>query len=133
MKNLLIFVFGIFTGIMLIPFIAVISDSNEFNNPYNLSGLNMLKQKGECITSENLEIMQTLHPGIALAFPAGEALRFDKPIVLLINEGKLFYDGEKIKVPVKKCAKQIGTYTYQTKSEIQKTVPAVIIERKNNK
>lgn len=132
MKGFLIFVFGIFTGVMLVPAIIVLSGSSEYNNPYNLKGLNMLKQKGKCVTSENLEVLQTLHPGIALTFPVSETLHFDKSVFLLINNEKLFYDGEKIKIPAKQCGKQIGTYTYQTQSEIQKTVPAVIIEDKNS-
>ena len=50
-------------------------------------------------------------------------------MVLLINyDGKSYYDNQKIIVPSKKCARQIGTYQYMTRMGIGKTVPAVVIE-----
>lgn len=126
MKNLGVFFLGIVIGAVLMLFVAVAeSDITEYDNPYNIMGLSMLPEKGSCITSSNIEIFQTLTRGIALACPNG---KYDKIVLLLDNTGKLFYDGEKIKMPIKKCAKQVGVYTYETKAEIQKTVPAVMIE-----
>ena len=126
MKKLGIFLLGVISGASLILFIAVIgNDINEYDNPYNIRGLSMLSEKGPCITSGNIEIFQALTKGIALASPNG---KYDNIVLLLDDNGKLFYDGEKIKMPTKKCAKQIGVYTYETKAELQKTVPAVIIE-----
>ena len=85
----------------------------------------MLEKKGSCITSNNLEIFQNLDSGIALANPVNNYNTF----ILLIDEsGRLFYDGEIVKNPTKKCAKQIGTYQYETRAELIKTVPAVIID-----
>lgn len=53
----------------------------------------------------------------------------DRIMVLLINyDGKSYYDNQKIIIPAKKCAKQIGTYQYRTRMGIDKTVPAVVIE-----
>ena len=53
----------------------------------------------------------------------------NETLVLLVNyEGKSYYNKQKIQVPAKMCARQIGTYQYQTKMEIQKTVPVVVIE-----
>jgi hypothetical protein len=47
---------------------------------------------------------------------------------LLINYDNLtYYDDQTIDVS-KKCLRQIGTYQYESKSEIQKTVPVVVIE-----
>lgn len=126
MKKFGIFILGSITGVVFTLLIATIgNDMNEYNNPYNIRGLSMLPEKGSCITSNNIDIFQTLTQGIALARPNG---KYDNIILLLDNNGKFFYDGEKIKMPTKKCAKQIGVYTYETKAEIQKTVPAVIIE-----
>lgn len=131
MKNFGFYILGIITGVVLTPFILGIINGyekavDEYDNPYGIRGLKMLKQKGECVTSNNLEIFQTLTSGIALAHPTGNYNVF----VLLIDETeRLFYDGEKVKNPTNHCAKQIGTYTYETKAEVQKTVPAVIIEK----
>lgn len=53
----------------------------------------------------------------------------NETLVLLINyEDKSYYDDQIIKVPSNKCAKQLGTYQYETKMEMQKTVPVVVIE-----
>ena len=121
-----IFFLGAITGVILMIFVAVIGNGvNEYDNPYNIKGLFMLQEKGSCITSRNIEIFQTLTKGVALAHPNEKP---DNLFLLLDNNGKLFYDGEKVKMPAKKCAKQIGVYTYETKAEFQKTVPAVIIE-----
>ena len=131
MKSFGFYVLGIITSIILAPFIiGLINGYNNavenYDNPYGIRGLKMLEQKKDCITSNNLEIFQTLTKGIALARPVGNY----NVLVLLIDEtGRLFYDGEKIKNPTNHCAKQVGTYTYETKAEIQKTVPAVIIEK----
>lgn len=130
MKNFLIYIFGLITGIILMPFIdGFINGYDEaidnYNNPYGLRGLKMLEQKKDCIISNNLEIFQTLTDGIALATPVGS---YNSIVLLIDDSGRLFYDGEKVKNPKNYCAKQIGTYTYETKAEIQKTVPAVVIE-----
>ena len=92
----------------------------------NISGLLIFPEKGECITNSNLVIFQTLKPNMALAefgeFP-------DETLVLLINyEGEAYYDNQKIQIAPKMCARQIGTYQYETKMEALKTVPVVEIE-----
>lgn len=126
MKKFGIFLLGIITGVILILFLAAVeNDINQYNNPYNIRGLSMLPKKGSCITSSNIEIFQTLTKGIALAYPNG---KYNNIFLLLDSSGALFYDGEKIKMPAKKCAKQVGVYTYETQANLQKTVPAVIIE-----
>ncbi len=53
----------------------------------------------------------------------------DATLVLLINyENKYYYDEQRIEIPATKCARQIGIYQYDTKMEVQKTVPVVVIE-----
>lgn len=133
MKKFGIFFLGVIAGIFLIFFVDVMVNSvDETDNPYNISGLSMLPEKGNCITTGDIRIFQTLANGIALAHPdkdSGAALLLRKGVFLLIdNNGKLFYDDEKVKIPAKKCAKQIGVYSYETRDEFQKTVPAVVIE-----
>ena len=118
----MLFILGFILGISFSPFTA--TNGDDYDNPYGIKGLTMLEKKGGCITSNNLEIFQNLTSGIALSYPVN-----NNTLVLLIDEnGRLFYDGEIVKNPTKKCAKQIGVYQYQTKAEIMKTVPAVIIE-----
>jgi hypothetical protein len=126
------FLGGFITGVAItILVLFLIYAANEtgnetLKNDESLPGLLIFPKKGDCITRKNLEIFQTMKPNMALAqfgvFP-------DETLVLLINyEGKSYYDKQKIQVSAKMCARQIGTYQYQTKMGIEKTVPVVVIE-----
>jgi len=121
MKFLGGFIVGVITTILILFLIYIGSNTND-----TLAGLTIFPEKGECITKYELEIFQTIVPNMALAnfgkFP-------NEKLVLLVNyEDKYYYDGQKIQVLANKCARQIGIYQYETKMEIQKTVPAVVIE-----
>jgi len=48
--------------------------------------------------------------------------------LLINNDGKSYYDDQKIKIPAGKCARQIGAYQCTTRDKFSKTFPAVIIE-----
>jgi hypothetical protein len=121
MKFLGGFITGVVSTILVLLLIYVGGKSND-----TLTGITILPEKGECITKERLEIFQTLKPDKALA-KFGETP--DETLVLLINyEKKYYYDGQKIEIPINKCARQIGTYQYETKMEMLKTVPVVVIE-----
>jgi len=126
------FLGGFITGVIMtlialfLLYVSSQSDVETLSPNEYIPGLLMLPEKGECLTNEGLEIFQTIKPNMALAqfgeFP-------DKTLVLLVNyNGKPYYDNEKIQIPREMCARQIGTYQYQTKMEIQKTVPVVTIE-----
>ena len=126
MKKFLIFIGGFVAGILatiLVVFLAYVA--NKPND--GLLGLTVFPEKGECITTKNeIKIFQVLEPNMALARTSDI---LDEIVVLLVNyEGKTYYDGQKIKIPANKCARQIGIYQYTTKNERVKTVPAVVIE-----
>lgn len=121
MKFLGGFIVGVITTILILFLISTGSNYDD-----TLPGLVLFPEKGECITKKDLEIFQTLTPNMALA-RYGKS--FNETLVLLVNyENKYYYDGEKILIPANKCARQIGIYQYETKMEIQKTVPVVVIE-----
>jgi hypothetical protein len=130
MKRFLVFIGGFVAGVVatiLIGYIIVIA--NKPND--GLIGLTLFSEKGECITTDGeIEIFQVLAPNMALA-RTGDIL--DGIVVLLISkDGTNYYDEQKIKIPSKKCVRQIGTYQYTTKKDgFEKTVPAVTIEEKN--
>ena len=126
------FLGGFITGVIVtvlalfLFYISSQSDVETLSPEESMPGLLMFPEKGECLTKEELEIFQTIKPNMALAkfgeFP-------DETLVLLVNyNGKSYYDNEKIQVPREMCARQIGTYQYETKMEFQKTVPVVTIE-----
>ena len=125
MKNALIFFSGFVVGIIATILVALLITANQSND--SLLGLTVFPEKGECITSRGeIEIFQVLKPNMALAETGQYS---DKIMVLLINyEGKSYYDDQKIVIPAKKCARQIGTYQYTTNMGMNKTVPAVVIE-----
>jgi len=135
MKKFLIFIGGFVAGILATIFtIYVIAIANKPNDD-GLIGLTIFEEKGECITTNEIEVFQVLEPNVALA----RTLKYgkhgireysDEIVVLIIDyEGKTFYDEQKIKIPKDKCARQIGTYQYTTKRDnFGKTVPAIAIE-----
>ena len=127
MKRFLIFIGGFVAGVVatiLVGYIIVLA--NKPND--GLLGLTMFSEKGECIaTNGKIKVFQVLAPNMALA-RTGDIL--DEIVVLLISKDSTnYYDEQKIKIPSKKCARQIGTYQYTTKKDgFEKTVPAVVIE-----
>lgn len=147
MKKFLIFlggfVAGILATILVTYFITRINEPTDDGFP----GLTLFEENGDCITTTSknksceIEIFQVLAPNAALGsikyytdkkLYDGETYRdydiLNDVVVLLINyENKKYYDNQKIEIS-KKCARQIGTYQYMTKNEIEKTVPAIIIE-----
>jgi len=126
MKNLLVFIGGLVAGILAtFLFLYLISVADKPND--GLIGLTKFLEKGECIpTKTELEIFQVLEPNMDLTETGNYP---DRIMVLLVNyDGKSYYDNQKIIVPAKKCARQIGTYQYRTRIGIDKTVPAVVIE-----
>ena len=135
MKKFLVFIGGFVAGIIatiLVAFLITVA-----NKPHDdgLLGLTIFPEEGECITTDGeIEVFQVIETNVALAKTVkygkyGNRQYSDEIVVLLIDyDGKTFYDEQKIKIPKNKCARQIGTYQYQTKNDFVKTVPAVVIE-----
>ena len=127
MKFLSGFVVGILATILSLFVISFVHEQDAtLTSGDSLAGLTMLPEKGSCIIKKEVEIFQTLRPNVALATSGTYP---DEILALLVNyDGDVYYDSRKIKIPPGKCARQIGTYQYQTKAEVLKTVPAVLIE-----
>jgi hypothetical protein len=121
------FIAGILVTILTLFVIFAARNQNAvLTSSDSLAGLAMLPEEGKCIVKSDVEIFQTLKPNVALAMSGANP---DKLLLLLINyDGDVYYDSKKIKVPLSKCARQIGTYQYETKGERLKTVPAVVIK-----
>jgi len=126
MKQVLIFIGGFIAGILAtLLFAFLVNNSNQPND--GLVGLTVFPVKGECITTKKrVEIFQVMKPNMALAETGDYP---DRIMILLINyDNKSYYDDQKIAIPANKCARQIGTYQYTTKTGMDKTVPAVVVE-----
>lgn len=95
-----------------------------------------------CATSKNytknyvskgpFKILQVLDAQHALANQIYSFGGTPTGVVVLLSDKKVqdFYDGQIIKIPRGKRAKQITTYTYMTKAGYEKTVPVVEIQDK---
>jgi len=128
LKNILIFAAGMATTVVIA---VLISPSSDRSNR-----ITWFPEKGDCISKKQFRVFQVLEPNAALAselsFESSVGQVFGGTTVLFLkDEGKFFYDDEKIKVPSGKCVRQVGVYTYPTKNqEVReyKTVPVVKID-----
>ena len=131
MKKWLIYVLGIITGIVLtFAFAFCINLSNNSG----IIGLEMFEESGEDMGYTQFEVFQVLDSGCALANPDDA---FDATVLIIPDEKQQFYDNQKIVLKNNQCAQRVGTYRYNTKRGIERTVPAVKIidgvELKSNK
>lgn len=146
-KNILIFVGGFICGIIALLIFQFALDNRDEDA---LDGLELLEQKGECITTDNAKVIQVISLNAALAVQLNKKIKLDKDLGFLSGvidmadmamsamEGKLmlvlgdenqaFYDNEEIKIPKGKCFRKVGIYQYETKDNDWKTIPAVKID-----
>jgi len=121
MKKWLIYVLGIITGVILTFAFAFCV---KLSNNSGIIGLEMFKEPGEYMEYSQFEVFQVVESGCALA-QADDS--FGAIVFIIPNENQQFYDNQKIVLKNDQCAQHVGTYKYNTKMEIEKTVPAVRI------
>lgn len=127
MKKIWIYILGILTGIV-VTFLTLIIIGKASNA--NLNGMTLFDKPGQIMDETSFKVMQTLGSNAALA--NGKDSDFDDTYygltVLLYNENnETYYDDQIITVPKGKCFRQVGVFSYQTRMEIDKTVPIVMI------
>ena len=111
MKKWVVFCLGIITGIVITILFALLT-VNIFN-PEN--GIKWFEKAGD--------VLQVIGNNKALVQNNSSS-----PVYLLTNEeGKYYYDDEHITVPSDKEVKQIGIFKYNSKADIEKTVPVIMI------
>lgn len=130
MKKVLIFLGGVVTGILLTILFAYVRFSGGTTTPTvedSRSRVTMFEKPGDVINETGFEVFQALEQGSALARGKKELMT----VYLLVNdEGKYYYDDEKVKVPSGKVARQVGIYQYETSEGRPKTVPVVKLMEK---
>ena len=129
MKKLLIFIAGMVSGILLLFLISLFVANQSSND-----GLRLFEEEGECVSTNSFQVIQVLDSGSALARGIEKDYFTSTATgitVLFLNEGNSsYYDEQIIKVPRGKCVKQIGVFKYNTRMDIEKTVPVVAIREK---
>ncbi len=132
-NNIFTFVSGVVVGafIMLLVGGVVSSNSKEYSDN---NGIELFEKEGDCVSENSFKVFQVLDSGDALANEMGQGFEADIPtgltVLFLKENGRSYYDDQLIRVPSGKCAKQIGTFRYSTKLDIEKTVPVVRISNK---
>lgn len=130
MKNFFIFLSGFIVGMLTLVIIGVClqeEDSSETDSS-SLPGATFFEEPGNTICESTFKIYQVLVPGCALAYEDKDDIFYlgERSLFLIIaGERKDFYDGMRVKMPKNKCLKQIGVYSYDSKAEVQMTVPIV--------
>ena len=127
MKKWLIFLLGFLAGIAFTIVVALIAAGSSSSS---IDGATFFEEPGECLSTNQFEVMQVVGDNYALAFEQkyDNYLGYTNTFVLVLltnDNGECYYDKQIVKVPKGKCMRQIGVYKYQTKSEIWKTVPIV--------
>ena len=126
-KFILTYVAGIVTGVVLLFAVGFFMAMSQSKQNVNNDVVMFEKPRG-VVPGKVFEVMQVLPDGSALAtvddFGSGNLVT----VVLFVgDESSSYYDNQKIKVPSGKVAKQVGTYSYMTRQEMEKTVPVVEI------
>ena len=97
----------------------------------SVPGLNLFEQPGDEFSAPSFEVMQVLATNVALAHSGeneyGRTTYYGTLVLLIGDENTHFYDDQIVEVKSGQVARHIGTYQYQTKMEMQKTVPVIKI------
>lgn len=127
MKKIWIYILGILTGIV-VTFLTLMIIAKSSNA--NLNGMTFFDKPGQIMDDTSFKVMQTLGSNAALAKGKNDEFFdfYDGLTVLLYNENnETYYDDQIVTVPKGKCFRQVGVYKYQTRMDIGKTVPIVMV------
>ena len=130
MKKWVVFLLGMIAGGVL-TFVMMLVLAIGANTSSN--GMTLFDEPGECLSTKTFEVMQVVDNNHALAHEVewNELLeRYVQTglglLVLVTNDnGEYYYDDQIIEVPQGMCMRQVGIYRYQTRMDMEKTVPIV--------
>jgi hypothetical protein len=137
MKKWVVFLLGLISGVVLTLVTMVILAMGANTNANN-NRVTLFDKPGECLNAKAFEVMQVVDNNHALAhevewndvletyMQTGSGL-----LVLVTNDnGEYYYDDQIIEVPQGMCMRQVGIYRYQTRMDMEKTVPIVKLMNK---
>lgn len=124
-KTILIYLSGLFTGIVLSLAFVFITLWQTASSQYDK--IVIFDKPQQELKEKIFDVFQVLPNGNALA---NSEPRIDSPSIValfLANEKMPYYDAQRITVPSGKRIVQIGIYKYYTDKGIEKTVPVLEI------
>ena len=132
MKKWVVFLLGLISGVVLTLVTMVILAMGANTNANN-NGVTLFDQPGECLNAKAFEVMQVVDNNHALAHEVewNDVLeRYVQTglgllVVVTNDNGEYYYDDQIIEVPQGMCMSQVGIYRYQTRMDMEKTVPIV--------
>lgn len=125
-KFILTYVAGIVTGCVLLFVIGCII--NAKNSSAEKEDIVMFDSPRNAVPGKSFKVVQVLPDGNALArIDNVYDDNFGIVVLFLGDESTSYYDDQKIEIPKGKVAKQIGNYSYMSRSYNEKTVPVVKI------
>lgn len=125
-KFILTYVAGIVTGCVLLFVIGCII--NAKNSSAQKEDIVMFDSPRNAVPGKSFKVVQVLPDGNALANVDNVYDdNFGVVVLFLGDESTSYYDDQKIEIPKGKVAKQIGNYSYMSRSYNEKTVPIVKI------
>ena len=133
MKKWLVYVLGVVTGIALsIVFVFILylatNRTGSINEPANSNGITYFEELGDIIETRSVKVFQVIADDAALIRCADKDGDYFGPICLIVNdEGKYYYDEQKIEISKGKVARQVGIYRYPSKDDRLRTVPIITI------
>lgn len=132
MKNVLIFIGGMVTGAVLVIVVCLaiykMGEQDIFGETNNQVSLYEGFENGEIIDQSSFKVFQVLEDNAALVYGKDDLDLYMGEVYLLIGkEGTTFYDEQIVDVPQGCVVRMNGTYKYQSRKGIGKTVPRVMI------
>lgn len=129
-KFILTYFGGFVTGVIFIFALGMIINASQGKDSVKRDVV-LFENSQQAIGADEIEVFQVLPDGSALAtvqYSDGENNdNVGMVVMLLAKDSVSYFDSQNIKIPNGKCMKQIGTYKYMTRQNMEKTVPVVEI------
>lgn len=124
-KYILTFIGGIVAGVILtICFAYVVAVHNGQDVSSSNPNVEMFEKPTQTISVKEFRVIQVLDDGSALA-TAEDMDHYGTVVLFPAKDETSYYDDQHIDVPKGKVLKQVGTFKYESRQEIVKTVPIV--------
>lgn len=133
---------GVVSGIVLtiaIAFCLAALNRSRENGANGEEGVQLFESPRQVVNAESFRVIQVTPSGNALAVYTELSSREGCPeygtvVLFLADEKTSYYDDKVIPLPKGKCFRQMGTYRYTTRENVEKTVPVLGIydERTSN-